>query len=254
LGIGVMGFHSYLQTKSIPFASAMAVSVNMRMGKHIKKGCDAATEKLAREKGPCPDAAKHGVMRRNSNVTAIAPTASVSIICGTVSPSMELWSANAFTQKTLSGSFQVRNRPLEELLEEKGMNTPEVWSYIITHEGSVQGLDGLTDHEKDVYKTAFEEDQRWVIEHASIRQESVDQMISTNLFLRANVHKVVLLGLHVLAWKKKLKSLYYLRSKSMRRADKVSHSVEREKFDKVEAVEEEVSFSSFDADGCLACQ
>lgn len=253
LGIGVMGFHSYLQSKGIPFASAMAKSINMRMGKFIKVGCDAATEKLAYEKGPCPDAAKYGVMRRNANVTAIAPTASVSIICGTVSPSMELWSANAFTQKTLSGSFQVRNQFLERRLEELGLNTPEVWSYIITHEGSVQDLDGLPDYDKEVFRTAFEEDQRWVIEHASTRQEFVDQMISTNLFVRPDVHKLELLGLFIMAWKKKLKSLYYCRSKSLRRADVVSHSVVRERMDFVEP-EEELSFSSFDADGCLACQ
>lgn len=254
LGIGVMGFHSYLQSKNIPFASAMAKSINMRMGKHIKAGCDAATEKLAYEKGPCPDAAKHGVMRRNANVTAIAPTASVSIICGTVSPSMELWSANAFTQKTLSGSFQVRNKYLEALLEERGMNTPEVWSSIITNEGSVAHLEGLTDYEKEVYRTAFEEDQRWVLEHAKTRQEFVDQMISTNLFLRPDIHKLELAALHIMAWRMKLKSLYYCRSKSLRRADKVSLSVVREKLDAVEVEEEAPSFSSFDADGCLACQ
>lgn len=251
LGIGVMGFHSYLQSKNIPFASAMAKSINMRMGKHIKAGCDAATEKLAHEKGPCPDAAKHGVMRRNANVTAIAPTASVSIICGTVSPSMELWSANAFTQKTLSGSFQVRNVYLEALLEERGMNTPEVWSSIITNEGSVAHLEGLTDYEKEVYRTAFEEDQRWVLEHAKTRQEYVDQMISTNIFLRPDIHKLELAAIHIMAWRMKLKSLYYCRSKSLRRADKVSVAVVREKLD---VVEEVPSFSSFDADGCLACQ
>lgn len=251
LGIGVMGFHSYLQSKNIAFASAMAKSINMRMGKFIKAGCDAATEKLAYEKGACPDAARHGVMRRNANVTAIAPTASVSIICGTVSPSMELWSANAFTQKTLSGSFQVRNQFLEKLLEEKGMNTPEVWSSIITNEGSVSHLDGLSEYEKEVYRTAFEEDQRWVLEHAKTRQEHVDQMISTNLFIRPDCHKIELTALHIMAWKMGLKSLYYLRSKSLRRADNVSSSVKREKMD---VIEEAPSFSSFDADGCLACQ
>lgn len=251
LGIGVMGFHSYLQSKMIPYESAMAKAVNRRMGKHIKAGCDAATEKLAYEKGPCPDAARHGVMRRNANVTAIAPTASVSIICGTVSPSMELWSANAFTQKTLSGSFLVKNKFLEALLESRGVNTKEVWSSIVTNEGSVQHLDVLTSDEKDVFKTAMECDQRWVIEHAATRQEDVDQMISTNLFLRADCHKIELAGLHLLAWKKKLKSLYYIRSKSVRSADKVSHSVIREKLE--ESVSEP-SFSSFDADGCIACQ
>lgn len=253
LGIGVMGFHSYLQSKMIPFESAMAKSINRRMGKHIKEGCDAASYKLAVEKGPCPDAADYGVMRRNANITAIAPTASVSIICGTVSPSMEVWSANAFTQKTLSGSFQVKNFFLEKLLEEKGQNTKEVWSSIVIHEGSVQHLDFLTQDEKDIFKTAFEIDQRWVLEHAAARQEFVDQMISTNLFLPANCHKVELAGLHIMAWKLGIKSLYYVRSKSIRRADKVSKAVVREKMDEDEPANEP-SFSSFDADGCLACQ
>lgn len=250
LGIGVMGFHSYLQSKMIPFESAMATSVSMRMGKHIKAMCDAATEKLAIEKGACPDAQDYGVMRRNANVTAIAPTASVSIICGTVSPSMEPWSANSFIQKTLSGSFSVKNRYLEALLEKYGHNTPETWSSITTHDGSVQHLSFLSDYEKEVFRTAMEIDQRWIIEHASIRQESVDQMISTNLFLRADCHKAELMGLHTYAYARKLKSLYYVRSMSIRRADKVSHSVVREK------IEEEAppSFSSFSADGCMSCQ
>lgn len=253
LGIGVMGFHSYLQSKMIPFESAVAKAINRRMGKHIKEGCDAASEKLAYEKGPCPDAARYGVMRRNANITAIAPTASVSIICGTVSPSMEPWSANAFTQKTLSGSFLVKNKDLEKLLEEKGFNTKEVWSSILVHEGSVQHLDILTQDEKDVFKTAFELDQRWILEHAATRQEFVDQMISTNLFLRADCHKVELAGLHIMAWKLKLKSLYYIRSKSVRSADKVSQVVVREKLDEIVEANEP-SFSSFDAGGCLACQ
>lgn len=251
LGIGVMGFHSYLQSKNIPFESAMAQSINQRIGDFIKTHCDAATELLAREKGPCPDAARHGVMRRNANVTAIAPTASVSIICGTVSPSMEPMSANAFTQKTLSGSFLVKNQFLEKVLEGYGKNTKEIWSSIITHEGSVQHLEFLSEWEKDVFKTAFELDQRWVLTHAAVRQKYVDQMISTNLFLRPDVHKKVLMGLHVMAFELGLKSLYYLRSLSIRRADKVSHSVQREKLDEVV---EEKGFSSFDADGCLSCQ
>ncbi len=247
LGIGVMGFHSYLQSKMIPFESAMAKGANLKMGKHIKAACDAATRKLAEEKGACPDAAKHGIMVRNANVTAIAPTASTSIILGETSPAMEPMSSNAFTQKTLSGSFLVKNRFLEILLESKGKNIKEVWSSIITHEGSVQHLDCLDEYEKDVFKTAFELDQHWIIEHAGTRQEDVDQAISTNIFLHADTHKAVLVDLHMYAWKKKLKSLYYCRSKSLRRADKVSHKVERE------VIEEMPTFSSFDAD-CLGCQ
>lgn len=250
LGIGVMGFHSYLQSKMIPFESAMAKSVNLRMGKHIHAGCELATVKLAEEKGPCPDAADYGVMRRNANVTAIAPTASVSIICGTVSPSMEPWSSNSFTQKTLSGSFSVKNVFLEKLLDSYGQNTKETWSSITAHEGSVQHLNFLQEYEKEVFKTAFEMDQRWIIEHAGTRQPFVHQMISTNLFLRADCHKNELIGLHYMAWKHGLKSLYYIRSMSLRRADKVSQKVIREN---LEAPVEE-SFSSFDTGGCVACQ
>lgn len=258
LGIGVMGFHSYLQSKMIPFESGMAKSVNMRMGKHIKAGLDAANLKLAQEKGACPDAAKYGVMRRCTYVTAIAPTATVSIICGTVSPSMEPWSANSFTQKTLSGSFSVKNVYLERLLEEKGQNTKEVWSSITTNEGSVAHLEFLTEYEKDVFKTAREMDQMWIIEHASTRQPFVDQMISTNLFVAANVNKLDLLMLHMMAWYKGLKSLYYIRSLSLRRADKVSQKVARENLDedevRVETQPEPSTFSSFDAGACMGCQ
>lgn len=258
LGIGVMGFHSYLQSRMIPFESALASSVNRRMGKHIKAACDAATEKLAREKGACPDAAKYGVMRRNANVTAIAPTASVSIICGTVSPSQEPWSANSFSQKTLSGTFSVKNKCLEDLLERYGQNTPETWSSITTHDGSVQHLSFLTDYEKEVFRTAMEIDPRWIVEHASIRQEYVDQMISTNLFLRADCHKQDLVAIHLRAYESGLKSLYYVRSLSVRRADKVSHAVAREDLEKAAAEsvaeEEDKPFSSFDDGGCMSCQ
>jgi ribonucleoside-diphosphate reductase alpha chain len=249
IGIGVMGFHSYLQSKMIPYGSAMAKSVNLRIGKHINDACDAATHVLALEKGPCPDAAKYGVMVRNANVSAIAPTASTSIILAESSPAMEPMSANAFTQKTLSGSFSVRNKFLEKLLEEKGMNTAEVWSIITTNEGSVQSLDFLTEYEKDVFKTAMEIDPLWIIEHASVRQPFVDQAISTNVYLPANVHKSQLLDIHIYAWKKGLKSLYYCRSKSLRRADKVSQKVEREIIE-----EQQPTFSSFDAGDCLGCQ
>jgi len=252
LGIGVMGFHSYLQSRGVPFESGMAKSLNINMGRHIAEQCKAATITLAEEKGPCPDAKKYGVMVRNANVTAIAPTASVSIIAGIVSPSMEPWSGNAFTQKTLSGSFLVKNRFLELLLEEKGMNTDEIWSSIITNEGSVQHLECLDDDEKDVYKTAFEIDQRWVIEHAATRQPHVDQMISTNVFLPADVHKKVLHDIHFMAWEKGMKSLYYCRSRSLRRADKVSHLVERRTFE--DAEEEQAEVTSFDTGDCMGCQ
>lgn len=245
LGLGVMGFHSYLQSKRIPFESALAKSITFNSSKHIKKMCDIATKKLADEKGPCPDAERHGVMVRNANVTAIAPTASVSIIAGTKSPGIEPLAANAFTQKTLSGSFLVKNTDLEILLETKNQNTQKVWSSIITHEGSVQHLDFLDDDEKAVFKTAMELDQRWIIDHAASKQKFVDQMISTNLFLLSDVNKLTLHQLHFEAWEKGCKSLYYLRSRSIRQADKVSHKVER-------VIIEEEEKNQFDVD-CLGC-
>lgn len=219
VGLGVMGFHAFLQSKMIPMESVMAKVWNKRMFAHIKAQADAASVKLAHERGACPDAADYGIMERFSNKMAIAPTASISIICGGSSPGIEPNAANAYTHKTLSGSFAVRNIYLERLLEQKGMNTEEVWSAIFTDEGSVQHLDFLTDDEKDVFKTAFEIDQRWLIEHAADRTPYVCQAQSLNVFLPANVHKKTLHKIHWDAWKKGVKSLYYCRSKSIQRAE-----------------------------------
>ncbi len=219
VGLGVMGFHSFLQSKMIPMESVMAKVWNRRMFQHIKRQADDASVKLAEERGACPDAADYGVMERFSNKMAIAPTASISIICGGSSPGIEPNAANAYTHKTLSGSFAVRNKYLTELLEEKGQNTEEVWSSIFTNEGSVQHLDFLTQDEKDVFKTAFEIDQRWLIDHAADRTPFVCQAQSLNVFLPANVHKRDLHRIHWEAWKKGVKSLYYCRSKSIQRAE-----------------------------------
>lgn len=219
VGLGVMGFHSFLQSKNIPFEGVMAKVWNRRMFQHIKRGADDASRKLAEERGACPDAADYGIMERFSNKMSIAPTASISIICGGSSPGIEPIAANAYTHKTLSGSFPVKNKFLMAVLEEKGQNTDDIWSEIFTNEGSVQTLDFLSDEEKDVFKTAFEIDQRWVIEHSADRTPFVCQAQSVNLFLPANVHKKELHSLHFEAWKKGLKSLYYCRSKSIQRAE-----------------------------------
>jgi len=219
VGLGVMGFHSFLQSKMIPIEGVMAKVWNRRMFQHIKRQVDDASIKLAHERGPCPDAADYGVMERFSNKMAIAPTASISIICGGASPGIEPVAANAYTHKTLSGSFAVRNQYLEKLLESKGQNNEDVWSAIFTYEGSVQHLDFLTQEEKDVFKTAFEIDQRWLIEHAADRTPFVCQAQSLNVFLPANVHKRDLHAIHFEAWKKGVKSLYYCRSKSIQRAE-----------------------------------
>ncbi len=256
VGLGVMGFHSFLQSKMIPFESVMAKVWNTKIFGRIKQQVDAASHQLAEERGPCPDAAEVGVSERFSNKMAIAPTASISIIAGNSSPGIEPYAANVFTQKTLSGSFVVRNKFLKKLLIEKGHDNDDVWSTIATNEGSVGHLDFLSKDEKDVFKTAQELDQRWIVEHAADRTPFICQAQSVNLFIPPNIHKRDLHQLHFSAWKKGLKSLYYCRSSSLQRADKVSR--------KVEAVQLEMSLlkkkdqPSVQADNnydeCLACQ
>ncbi len=225
VGLGVMGFHSFLQGLNIPFESVMAKVWNKRMFKHIRAGADAASGMLARERGACPDAAEYGVMERFSNKIAIAPTASISIIAGSTSPGIEPIAANVFLQKTLSGSFSVRNRHLQQLLAAKGRDDDETWSSITVTKGSVQHLDFLSADEKAVFKTAFELDQRWIIEHAADRTPFICQSQSVNIFLPADVHKRDLHQIHYMAWKKGVKSLYYCRSLSIQRADSVSEKV-----------------------------
>ena len=249
VGLGIMGFHSYLQSKMIPFESVMGKVWNKKMFEHIRKQADAASLTLGAERGPCLDAAEVGSMERFSNKMAIAPTASISIICGNASPGIEPYAANAFTQKTLSGSFVVRNKYLKQLLAEKGQDTPDIWSSITTNEGSVQHLDFLSEEEKLVFKTAYEMDQRWVIEHAADRAPFVCQAQSLNVFLPANVHKRDLHALHFMAWKKGVKSLYYCRSASLQRSDKVSN--------KTPEIQLEMSLKSKQTstyEECLSCQ
>ena len=222
VGLGVMGFHSYLQQHSIPLESVMSKAWNKKIFKHIQEHVDQASKDLADERGPCHDAADYGYNERFSNKTAIAPTASISIICGGASPGVEPVAANSYTHKTLSGSFNVRNRYLVELLEKHGKNTDDVWSGITTNQGSVSHLDFLTDLEKDVFKTAFELDQKWIIELSGDRTPYISQAQSINLFVPADIHKRELHKIHFDAWKKGLKSLYYCRSKSIQRAENVN--------------------------------
>ncbi len=219
VGLGVMGLHSFFQERMIPFESAMAKVWNRKIFEHIKSGVDRASRRLAGERGACPDAAEFGIQERFSHKTAIAPTASISIICGGASPGIEPIAANSFTHKTLSGSFNVRNRRLEALLAERGRGGKEVWASIAAHGGSVQHLDCLDEAEKAVFRTAFEIDQRWVVELAADRTPLIDQAQSVNLFLRSDVHKRDLHRLHYQAWEKGVKSLYYCRSLSLQRAE-----------------------------------
>ena len=227
VGLGVMGFHSFLQSQMVPFESVIAKVWNKRMFRHIREQANAASVLLAEERGACPDAAEWGVMERFSHKLSIAPTASISIIAGNSSPGIEPIAANVFLQKTLSGSFTVRNRHLQQLLAAKGEDRDEVWSSITLNKGSVQDLDFLTEAEKAVFKTAFELDQRWVIEHAADRAGFICQSQSVNVFLPANVHKRDLHQIHMMAWKRGVKSLYYCRSLSIQRADSVSEKAVR---------------------------
>lgn len=250
VGLGVMGFHSFLQARNIPFEGAMAKSWNLRMFKHVKAQVDQASMALAVERGPCPDAADMGVMERFSCKMAIAPTASISIICGGTSACIEPIPANIYTHKTLSGSFSVKNPYLEKLLSEKSKNSDAVWNSILEQGGSVQHLDFLSPEEKDVYKTSFEIDQRWILELAGDRSPYIDQAQSLNLFIPADVEKWDLLMLHFRAWELGIKSLYYLRSKSVQRAGfaggvEADNTIEKPQFNLGE---------STDYDECLACQ
>ena len=222
VGLGVMGFHSFLQKNSIPLESVMSKVWNSKIFEHIQIKVDQASKKLAKERGACPDAEEYGFKERFSNKTAIAPTASISIISGGASPGVEPVAANSYTHKTLSGSYNVRNRYLKKVLEKYRKNDDETWSTITTNQGSVEHLDFLTRNEKDVFKTAFEIDQKWIVELGADRTPFVSQSQSINIFLPADVHKKELHQVHFQAWKKGLKSLYYCRSKSIQRAENIN--------------------------------
>ena len=238
IGLGAMGFHAYLQKNNLSFEGMYATAMNMKMFKHIKDGAVKTTHKLAVEKGACPDDDSCEV--RNAHLLAIAPNASSSIICGNTSPSIEPFRANAYTQKTKSGSHLHKNKYLEKLLESKNANTDSVWKEIVANKGSVQHLAVLTDDEKEVFKTAVEINQSWIIEHASMRQQFICQSQSVNLFFPPDVNKGDLHNVHMLAWAKNLKTLYYLRSEAISRADNVSSQVKREII--------------FEQEDCLSCE
>ncbi|KQM61352.1 MULTISPECIES: ribonucleoside-diphosphate reductase subunit alpha [unclassified Sphingomonas] len=250
VGLGVMGFHSFLQARSLPFEGAMAKAWNLKIFRHVNAQVNEASMHLANERGPCPDAADMGVMERFSCKMAIAPTASISIICGGTSACIEPIPANIYTHKTLSGSWSVKNPYLEKLLIAKSKNSDAVWNTILERGGSVQHLDFLSVEEKDTFKTSFEIDQRWLLELAGDRAPFIDQAQSLNLFIPADVEKWDLLMLHYRAWELGIKSLYYLRSKSVQRAGfaggvEADNTSELAKFDLGETT---------DYDECLACQ
>lgn len=252
VGLGVMGFHSYLQSRGIPFESALAKSFNLRSSTHIKQRVDAADIRLAEERGPCPDARDANELRRFSNKTAIAPTASISIICGGTSACIEPIPANVYTHKTLSGSFVVKNKYLDRLIMERypdgGEAYYDCWDKILQAEGSVQNIWWMTQDQKDTFKTAFEIDQRWIVEFAADRQKFIDQSQSLNLYVQPDVHKRDLMMLHYKGWSEGVKSFYYLRSKSLQRAG-FAGGVERDNTLDTPKVELNVDYEE-----CLSCQ
>ena len=249
VGLGVMGFHSFLQAKGVPMESALAKSYNLNMFRKIRRDADAASVALARERGPCPDALERGITARFSHKIAIAPTASISIICGGTSACIEPIPANIYTHKTLSGAISVRNPHLAKLLADKKADSAEVWQSIIEHEGSVAHLGMLSEQEKAVFRTAFEIDQRWIVELAADRAPFICQSQSINLYLPADIEKWDLHMLHWTAWKRGVKSLYYCRSKSISRAAFAGQATKAEAVAKTAATAERTDYEE-----CLACQ
>lgn len=251
IGIGALGFHAYLQKNNIAWEGAMAKSANMRIFKHIRAGLDKANLELGEERGEAPDAVGSGM--RFCHMTAIAPNASSSIIMGNTSPSIEPYRANAYRQDTLSGSHLNKNKYLDNIIiaaceKNKSLNYDDIWSSIIATDGSVQHLSMLDDYTKDVFKTAMEIDQRWLIEHAADRQEYIDQAQSLNVFFRPTTNIKYLHAVHFLAWKRGLKTLYYCRSEKIARADKVSKRIERE-------IIQEIDLKQIvEGETCLACE
>ena len=227
IGLGAMGFHAYLQRHSIPFESFQAKNRNMAMFWHIKSCAEAASEKLAQERGEAPDAV--GTGRRNVHLLAIAPNASSSIICGNTSPSIEPYRANAFTQKTKSGSSLQKNEYLQAILQEIEMDTEEVWKRYCNKWRICTALRVFDEWTKYVFKTAVEIDQRWIIDMAADRQKQICQSQSLNVFFPSDVSKQELHAIHMMAWKKKVKTLYYLRSEAHKRAETVSDEVLRQR-------------------------
>jgi ribonucleoside-diphosphate reductase alpha chain len=246
IGIGVLGYHSYLQSKSIPFESVTAKIFNKTFFKKMKEYADAANLRLGKERGEAPDMVGSG--KRFSNCIAIAPTASTSIIMGNISPSIEPLRANVFRQDTLSGSFIHRNNELEKVLLTKNVDMEEIWNSIVLNDGSVQHLTCLTDDEKEVFKTAIEIDQRWIIEKAGDRQKYIDQGQSINLFFKPDTHVKYLHAIHFLGWKVGLKTLYYCRSEKIRKANKISQRIDRKRIEDIDIK------SLVEGEGCIACE
>ncbi len=252
IGIGALGWHAYLQKCNLPWESPMAIGRNKQIFKTIREKLNVANQELGSRRGEAPDAV--GTGNRFSHLMAIAPNASSSILMGNTSPSIEPYRANAYRQDTLSGSHLNKNRFLDIIIQEESQKNKEgwaddVWRSIIANDGSVQHLDWMDQWTKDVYKTSMEIDQRWVVQHAADRQEFIDQAQSLNVFFRPDSHIKYIHAVHFMAWKLKLKTMYYCRSDKIAKADKVSKRIERE-------VIKEINLHALtgDADTCLACE
>ena len=247
IGIGALGWHALLQKRNVAWESALAVSLNKQIFSHVRKQLDVANKTLGASRGEAPDAV--GTGNRFSHMLAIAPNASTSIIMGNTSPSIEPYRANAYRQDTLSGSHLNKNKYLDVILKDKaGDKYDEAWSSIIANDGSVQHLEYLDDYTKDVFKTAMEIDQRWIIQHAADRQEYIDQAQSLNVFFRPDSNIKYIHAVHFQAWKAGLKTMYYCRSDKIAKADKVAKRIERE-------VIKEIDLTALaEGNECLACE
>ena len=242
LGLGAMGYHSYLQKHMIPFEQSGVI--NKEIFSFIRSEADAETLQLGKERGSAPD--MKGTGRRNAHLLAIAPNANSSMIVST-SPSIEPHKANAYTHRTRAGSHLIKNKYLSELLDKYNMNKSEVWTGIVTNSGSVQHLQFLTDEEKEVFKTAVELDQIRLVELAGQRQKYLDQGQSLNIFFPAGASKKYVQQVHFRAWETECKGLYYLRTEVSNRAENITTKVELNKltdYSEVKKSEEE----------CVSCQ
>lgn len=251
IGLGALGFHDYLQSKDVAFESVIAKTINNSIFKTIRTMLDRANLELGALRGEAPDA--EGTGRRFSHVMAIAPNATSSIIMGNTSPSIEPYRANAYRQDTISGASLNKNRNLDKKIKEMCFENPkldydDIWSQIIAEEGSIQGIDIFDEHTKAVFKTAPEINQMWIIEHAADRQVDIDQGQSVNIFTRPDINVKELHAIHLAAWKKGLKTMYYCRSEKIAKADKVSKKIERKR---IESIDLKAIASG---DDCIACE
>ena len=245
LGLGAMGWHAFLHKKRIPFESESAQVWNNVVFQYIQKEAIEESLTMGKQRGEAPD--MEGTGRRNAHLLAIAPNANSSIICGT-SPSIEPLKANAYTHRTRAGSHLVKNKYLEEVLEEKGKNTDKVWTDIITNGGSVQHLNFLTVDEKNVFKTAIEIDQMKIVDQAGTRQRFLCQGQSVNLFFSAGAERKYLHTVHFNAWRRGVKGLYYLRTETTQKAENVAEKVQRD------ALRDYQTQELQSQEECVACQ